>query len=395
MSSRDAAQARRKPRKRIDPLHYALYCNDEESLEDIEEKFRMLDKRTEGASEEELMDAAREVFRLTATPEQMPNVEMWFELHEGDGAYDDDEDVFEPSYGDDGDELFPRNSRMLRTKGKQRSAAGQPTLASAAQIEHLGAGVDLWPAYKVRQVRSSGGVITHKEFPNRIPFRTRDEFIREIDTSNYTMVDTIDVDTFRNLVGDQCDAILMDAPFGRAGWTYRRFRDWLSRLKPHLDRCFIVVWTSVDDMDGIMEAFKQAEFKFCDSMAVELLDSFERPHVIRSDWHGLPRDSRMAVMFRTTDIVRSDLKQQRVKDTGFGVVAEGSKTYGRLSMPMTIHTIIETMLPPRKGTTRVFVELWPSFFHRRANWVLIDEKPSPDPPIELDPLPCTRDEQFD
>ena len=81
----------------------------------------------------------------------------------------------------------------------------------------------------------------------------------------------------------------------------------------------------------------------------------------------------MAVMFRTNDITRGDLKQQRVKDTGFGIVQRSEKSFGRPGTPMTIHNIIETMLPPRQGKKRVFVELFPGFFSRRPGWISIDE----------------------
>jgi hypothetical protein len=110
-------------------------------------------------------------------------------------------------------------------------------------------------------------------------------------------------------------------------------------------------------------------------MSVELLDSMNRPLVIKTDPSGVPRNSRMAVMFRTDDIIRNDLRQQRVKDTGYGVVSEHGKSYGRLSMPQTLHSIIEIMLPDRKTGPRVFVELWPNFFCRRPKWICIDEIP--------------------
>jgi hypothetical protein len=117
-----------------------------------------------------------------------------------------------------------------------------------------------------------------------------------------------------------------------------------------------------------------ARVVFCDSMCVELLDPLCRPYVIDSDRRGFPRDSRMAIVFRTNDINRCDLKHQRIKDPGFGIVIEKSKTYGRPSMPMSLHTIIEVMLPSRKTRPRVFVESWPNGFNRRGNRILIDEE---------------------
>jgi hypothetical protein len=90
-----------------------------------------------------------------------------------------------------------------------------------------------------------------------------------------------------------------------------------------------------------VKVFRREPFIFCESIAIELVDGFGRPRVVDIDANGFPRNSRMALMFRTNDIVCSDLKQQRVKDTGFGSVDFGGKMYGRLSMPMTIHTIVE------------------------------------------------------
>ena len=124
----------------------------------------------------------------------------------------------------------------------------------------------------------------------------------------------------------------------------------------------------------ITNAFHKANYVFCDSISIELIDPLNRPIIINTDSANFKRESRMAIMFRTKDINRCDLKQQRVKDTGYGIVYENGKSNGRLSMPLVIHNIIEIMLPPRKGNPRVFVELWPSYFTRPKQWILIDEK---------------------
>jgi hypothetical protein len=185
----------------------------------------------------------------------------------------------------------------------------------------------------------------------------------------------IDLDTFHRIVGPQCDAIIMDPPFGHGGWTHTRWTNFVSSLYRSLRRCFIVTWVDPGDLTAVVDAIKHGGYVFCDSMAVELLDPFGRAYFVKSDPSKFPRNCRMAIMFRTDDINRSDLRQQRVKDTGFGIVAEGGKTYGRLSMPMTLHTIVETMLPDRKVGPRVFVELWPNLFTRRPKWIQIDEMP--------------------
>jgi hypothetical protein len=219
----------------------------------------------------------------------------------------------------------------------------------------------------------SGGVVVHREFPNRTHVRQRAGILREFGSSNYCAVPQITPAVFREIVGDTCDCIIVDPPFGHGGWTHSRFRDFIVSLKRTIHHCFIVCWLDPDAIAPIIEIFHSEKFVFCDSIVVELLDGFNRPLTLYSDKCGLPRNSRMAVMFRTNDITRSDLRQQRVKDTGYGIVDPVGKTYGRPSTPKTAHTIIEVMLPPKKTGPRVFVELWPNFFHRRKNWILIDE----------------------
>jgi hypothetical protein len=172
----------------------------------------------------------------------------------------------------------------------------------------------------------------------------------------------------------------MDPPFRGGVWTYKSFGKFIRELHPHLSRCFIVVWVDPEDLEGVIEVFKQDRWVFCDSMSMEMLDPLNRAYTVKTDPSGFPRNSRMAVMWRTADIYRSDLRQQRIKDTGYGVVAESGKTGGRLSMPPTLHSIIEVMLPDRKTGPRVFVELWPNVFNRRPRWIHIDEIPQKNEP---------------
>jgi hypothetical protein len=365
-----------KPKKRIDPLYYALYAGDDQSAAEIEARFAILEQSVEAAGGVTTEDVARKAFTAYANPKEIP-LEVWIDL-EDPGHADDDSEDFALSFGDrDGDDFVTHRVRRPGARGSRPArAAHRSSLITAVSIEHLGAGVDLWPAYKVAQLSAAGGVFVHREFPNRETMRTTSHWRREVQGSArlHHIVDHLDAATFWELVGPQCDCVLMDPPFGHGGWTGQRFLRFLEELKPRLDRCFFVVWVDPHHLPIVVKTMRLAGFVFCDSMCVELLDSFCRPFVIKGDRFGFPRDSRMAIMFRTNDINRCDLKHQRVKDTGYGIVAENSKTYGRPSMPMTLHTIIEVMLPHRKTGPRVFVELWPNWFNRRRNWILIDEK---------------------
>lgn len=374
---------RRKKKASFDPFHYAAYLPDDESVDNIEERFALLDKleNTTDVSSTTNEEIARRVFIQTASPNQVP-IDMWFEMEEMEkNGFDDDDENFTPSYGDDdNDDYVPRGRREYGSSGQRKKGGkgGQhSTFASTAQIEHMGSGVDLWPAYKVQQNNSSKGtIITHREFPNREVIMTRSQFLQSLSKGpTYNIVDKITVSEINKIVASKrIDAIIMDPPFGHNGWTHESLRLFLKEIKPFLSQTFIVIWADPSDVAGTVDAFAKNEYVFCDSIAVELLDNFERPLTITSDKCGLYRNSRMAIMWRTDDIGRSDLRQQRVKDTGFGVVYPGGKTYGRLSMPMTVHNNIEVMLPPRKDQGRVFVELWPTFFSRRKGWVVIDEK---------------------
>jgi hypothetical protein len=371
----DRTRSREKERNSkhsIDFLYRALFCADEETPEAIEYRFAVLEQHMRESGAEGLDDAARKAYMEYATPQELPT-DAWFDCENHLGGDDDLDETFIPTAEDLDEEIPIRRGRIGPGKGGKRPGGGRPTMQSTTTIEHLGAGVDLWPAYKVHQVSAGGGVICHREFPNRSVIRQRSTFRREIAASNWNTVPRITCKTVRKIVGEQCDAIIMDPPFGYNGWTTRELQAFLLELKPHLAKCFVVCWLDPNWVSGVIEAFRTAQFVFCDSMAIELTDGLGRSLVIGSDDSQFPRNSRMTVMFRTNDIARSDLKQQRVKDTGFGIADPHGKSYGRLAMPMTIHMILEVMLPPRKTGARVFVELWPNFFHRRRGWILIDE----------------------
>jgi hypothetical protein len=154
----------------------------------------------------------------------------------------------------------------------------------------------------------------------------------------------------------------------------QEFQGFIGEFKPHLLKCFNVTWVDLLYFSEIVDLFRDEEFVFCDSMGIELLDGLGRALLIQTDPSGFPRNSKMVVMFRTNAISRSDLKQRKVKDTGYGIAAPHGKWFRRLAMPMPINTILEVMLPPRDTGARVFVELWPNFFRHRRGRILIDER---------------------
>jgi hypothetical protein len=193
------------------------------------------------------------------------------------------------------------------------------------------------------------------------------------------------LEEFRKRVPGKCDAILMDPPFEYNGWTVKEFEGFMEALVPTLEKCFLVCWADPEYLLGVIRVFVCVGLKFCDSMFVELLDGYGRPRDVKDYGEGWPRSSRLALIFRTRDITESDFSPALVRSMGFGIVALKGKTYGRMSMPLTLHNILELMLPEDENGKKVFVELWPNFFDRRHGWVLIDEaSPLPEEPQEVE-----------
>lgn len=370
--------------KNVDPLFYAGYFDDNDNTEYIEDLFSRLEEKEDQLRasssdnpEDQSAQAARSLFVETAQPNQMP-VEQWFELQD-ELTNDIEEDIWTPS-SDISEEGGSRRSIYNRSSRSKHPGAKHSNITTATQVVNLGSGIDLWPTFKLNSVESSeSGPIVHTLFPNRTEFVPRDTWKSRIRSASYHKVKEVNVSTILPIIGNQIDLIIMDPPFDH-GWSRNKLHSFLKELHSHLSRTFLVIWADPVHVTSVVEAFSKLDYVFCDSIAVELIDELQHEFVVK-DPVGFKRNSRMAIMYRTNDINRSDLKQQRVKDTGFGIIQLHAKSYDRPSMPMTVHNIVETMLPPRKDANkkeipRVFVEIWPSFFDRRPGWILIDEEES-------------------
>ncbi|OHT16524.1 hypothetical protein TRFO_13101 [Tritrichomonas foetus] len=383
MSERRKNERRSSRNNRVDPFMYAMYRPDDEDPEQIEELFNQLDQRIQDAEGKGTDDIARQMFKETAAPNQVP-LDVWFSFEkEADTGDKDDDAAFTPGSWEDGDDFVAR--RHTSGTRQKRSSSSKPKvilIAASQQIEHLGAGVDLWPLYKVQQLDVFPQLKYIHDYPNREMLSSRNKISEVLKHNPINIVDRITAKVIQNIVGEHCDAIIMDPPFGFNDWTHDRFLKLLLNLGRYLTRTFIVVWADPENMGLIQDVFDKTEYVFCDSIAVELLDQSGGPYYSPPSELGFRRESRMAVMFRTDDINRSDLKQQRVKDTGFGTVYENGKSYGRIGLPLSIHEIMEIMLPDLPNRKRTFVELWPSFFTRRSGWINIDERANPNEEVK-------------
>jgi len=362
-------------KKKTDPFIYMGYIDDTDSVESIEAKFSMMEskmKENKGSAEE----IARSVFIETVTPKEVP-LDVWYELENygEEGLLQDDD--YEPDFFE-GDEDIPRIRSLSRSRSK---SSGMDTsgsnFASFTQIDQLGSGIELWPDYKLRPIEFDDSVaMTHVDFPNTQLGSSRDNFVALCQRCPIHFVDKVSTDSIYEIAGRNIDAILMDVPFGKNGWNYEKFYSFIRDLKESIGHSFFVIWADPEHLTDVVTACTRLDLKFCDSISCELLTPLGAPVQIRLS-NGFNRESRMLVMYRTDDISRNDLAQQRIKDTGWGIATKGGKTYDRYSMPMVAHQILETMLPPRttKGShPRVYVELWPSYFNRRDGWTMISEK---------------------
>ncbi|KAK8891652.1 hypothetical protein M9Y10_028872 [Tritrichomonas musculus] len=394
-------RSERKKKKQIDPLWYSMYVPDDENPEIIEEKFSYLEEQMRKNKNSDSQTVARQVFIQTATPDQVP-MDVWWDMgNDEDDDEDKDQDAtFIPGGFDDGEDFVARR-RFTGSRSKSRAPKTKVGLVSASQqIEHLGAGIDLWPLYKVQQLDIPPQLTSIHEYPNRETLSTRKRIFETIKHNPINLVNRITAEVIRNIVHGHIDAIIMDPPFGHNDWTKERFHNFIKKLENFLERTFLIVWADPQNLELIQEVFEKSSYVFCDSIAIELLSPTGGPYFLPPDEYGFRAETRMAIMFRTNDINRNDLKQQRVKDTGFGTVYENGKSYGRLGLPLCVHEIVEIMLPDLPNHKRTFVELWPSFYTRRNGWINIDEKVNPDEAIPDEIMPPVDDEglsvtQFD
>lgn len=375
---------RHRPKKSIDPTYYMGYFPDDEPLERIEERFRILDEKeknnVQGKSEFEL---AKSTFIETALPQHLP-LNLWYQL---DSVEEDEDDYF---YADDPNgELYDDVVRSSRSMHKYKSKTGSEapgSLASFSTIDQLGSGFELWPDYKLKPIfKRVEGHFIHDEFPNEQCGVSYEEFLDYLKSNTIFYVDRINCKTIGECIAKatngygtipDVDCILMDPPFNSANFDHSRFAHLLADFKSRMTQTFIFIWIDPSNFSEVCLVASDLDFKFCDSVCCELLTPMgERYYVSSSMEEGMKFCTRMLLIYRNFDVQRNDLAQQRVKDTGWGICMPSTKNYGRSTMPQTPHFIIETMLPQRKnGMKRIFIELWPSEFARREGWIMIDEK---------------------
>ena len=208
-----------------------------------------------------------------------------------------------------------------------------------------------------------------------------DEIAKQKEQFPIHFVPEMNAKEIMKICGKTVDPFVIDPPLNTEGsnLTTKTFQTFLKGLVKEFNQFFIVVWVNPEVMSDNMAALTSAGLRFCDSISVELINGESRPEITILE-EGIRRQNHMLVMYSTDNISRTDLTQQQIKDTGWGLSIDRGKNYSRPSMPLVPHHILETMLPPRANNTdqpnqRVFVDLWSSYFHHRDDWILIDEEP--------------------
>jgi len=366
---------RKKKVKKVDPLEYAPYADDEESISNIMYRFRVLEqklKENEGKqTNKPINDIIREVYLNNVDPKSVADVNSWLDGDYWDEKPENDDEFNESLIGDE-DEYYIENRKF---RHKSHNVVNHTSVFSNAfPIEKFGADIERWPIGKLKptfQLSAESLDQRYEGFPNKTKVRNLQSIQNALMNMITHSVDIISIEAIKKICPSDADAIIMDPPLGFKNFSTDYFFSFLKDLCMFQTRALLLIWVNPDDFESIIDCCNKADLTFCDSISVELFDSFLEPITIKSGI-GLPHSTRMLLMYRFGTLGRGSLAQQREKDTGWGIAYSKGKSRGRFGMPMVPHDIVEALLPQRKNK-RIFVELWPSRFSPRSGWIYIDE----------------------
>lgn len=369
-----AQEEEERKKKRPDPLEYADYVDDSTNNFDIERRFEQVENFVKTGENPAV--AARKVYLNFSMPSEIHDIEGWLDVQGGilweDNASDNDVDFDENMFEDDDEGGFDSRGKS-KNRGKRIKIS---TFSDIFHVERFGMMIERWPIRKLARttpIPAEGlqQVVSEAKMKNFIKISS-EPFKQNEDPKAYVKFPKItSAAVKKHLHGIHIDGFVLDPPLGYNDYDQDELAEFLRSLISHGDNPYIILWADPDTLVDVVDAANKASLKHCDSVAIELFDSLMEPITLRSR-HGFPQHSRMLLMFRAYDAERSSLAQQRIKDTGWGLVYPNGKSHGRLGMPQIPHDILEIMLPAKKRQ-RHFVEIWPSRFSLRPNWISIDE----------------------
>lgn len=362
--------------KMMDPLWMASYIDDSTNTFEIEKRFALLDNETKkGLTSDE---AARKVYIENATPAEIGDVDSWLytdiSWENKDSSEDDNFEV--NGYGDDDDmnDIFSGRRKRGANLGKKIKIS---TFSDIFHLEKFGACIERWPIRKLaRTIHISAEGLTQVANPDKMRnFVTIDnnEFSLPESVSKYHKLETIDGSIIKKMLKSvgNVDGIALDPPIGIGGYTTEDFTAFLREIIRTGINPYITIWVDPDTIEDVIDTANALNLDPCDSVVVELFDSLMEPIKFKTKL-GFPQHSRMILLYRVKFSDRSSIAQQRIRDTGWGIVYPNGKSRGRYGMPNIANEILETLLPAKKKQ-RTFIEVWPSRYSLRPNWISFDE----------------------
>ena len=304
----DRLRPRKKEGPKVDPLLYASYVDDKESLRNIEAKFQLLEyleKKNMNAEE-----AARTTFIKYGTPEQMPadvweTLDDWSNENDGGKGDENDDDYVMGKYIDDDDDdemnlqVFGRAEKFGR-RNTGRELNKKRVLPEFYSIERLGEGIELWPSYRVaRAMNSIEGCRVTCEFSYVKEIISSVEMEKNREKTRIIYQEKIEAETLAKTLGKKPDAIVMDPPWeGPRAWNLSMLTRFIKYFVDRKDHVFISIWVTANVVPVVTKAISDAGAFFCDMVVVQLYDAVGRPRV-EYTYGGLPQTSRSFIILRT------------------------------------------------------------------------------------------------
>ena len=366
-------------RKIVDPLHYLGYVDDKTSINDIEQRFLLLESEQKKGRKSE--DAARKVYLENASPNEILDIDAWlnadivWENQQSDS--EDNEFHINPNFEEDCIE----DERILQYKEKKVAREKKIKISYFSDIYKLEKGPFLIERWLIRKLVRTNHIpaenliqiYNSQKMENSLTISNHNFHINEGQLDMYYKLDYINGKTIRKIVKldiGEVDGIVMDPPLGINDYTLDHLYELIKELKEIGPNPYIAIWVDPDTIQDIVLIAKKLNLNPCDSFVVELFDSMMEPIKFKTK-KGFPQSTRMILVYRKYRDERSKILQQGIMDTGWGVVYPNGKSAGRYGMPLIPNTILETLLSKKKD--KKFIELWPNRFSLAQNWYSFDE----------------------
>ena len=307
------------------------------------------------------------LFKQFATPQNVP-AEVWFSFDDVAEKTDFDDEEFDPSLDYEYGEYSDDDGYI----GDSFQSIDKANLASSTKITKIGGTFELWTAERYKfACASPAEELSLSDLLNSIELSPYNKIQEMMNQTTYIYFKRIGLKEIQHNIPLDTDALVMDPPLGKNGFTLKEFSEICVFLKT-LKRAFIFIWAEPADFSIINHACNYGNLLFCDTITVELLDEQINPYKIVGK-RSFVNTTKTIMIFKTAELKRDLFVHQKSKDIAYGIIRPNGKSRGRLGTPPIAHEVAEKMLPSEK-TKRIFVEIWPTRMSPRPNWIFLDEK---------------------